>query len=330
MRPFTLIASSLILAARVAAAQVPGLTGTLIVTNKTPSTATVIDVGTGRTVATIPTGGGPHEIALSSDANTAVVTDYSGPPPGRTLTVIDVPSLKVTRTIDMGAHPRPHGIVFLPGDSLVAVTSEQSGHVSIVNVRVGAIRRSVPTQGLSSHMVGVTSDGARGYTGNMRSNSVSELDLRTGEFVRSIPVPATPEAINVTPDGKEVWVGSNNTGKLSVIDVATWTISTAAEGFVWPYRVLFTPSMQSVLIPDLTREELRFLDRASRKEVTRLTFPGGGPEGITITPDGHYVFLSLSKQARVAIIDVHTRTVVGYLPAGDTPDGIVYTTIVRR
>jgi hypothetical protein len=34
-------------------AQVPGLSGTLIVTNKTPSTATIIDVASGRALATL-------------------------------------------------------------------------------------------------------------------------------------------------------------------------------------------------------------------------------------------------------------------------------------
>src|SRR3982750_1677015 len=87
-------------------AQKLDLTGTVIVTNKTPSTATVIDVASGRTLATIPTGAGPHEIVVSSDGLTAVVSDYSGPPPGRTLTVIDLAAMKVVRTIDMGIHPR--------------------------------------------------------------------------------------------------------------------------------------------------------------------------------------------------------------------------------
>ena len=47
------------------------------------------------------------------------------------------------------------------------------------------------------------------------SHTVSELDLRTGTFVRKWDVPAQPEAVNVTPDGTEVWVGSNSTGKVS-------------------------------------------------------------------------------------------------------------------
>ena len=90
-----------------------------------------------------------------------------------------------------------------------------------------------------------------------------------------------------------------------------------------------SPDRKLTFLPDLRNEELRFLDRASRKELGRLTFKDGGPQGITITPDGKYLLQSLSKQARVAIIDVATRAVVGHLAAGETPDGVAYTTRVN-
>ena len=78
-------------------------------------------------LATLPTGQGPHEVAISRDGSVAVVTDYGAQGPGgNTLTVIDVPGQRVARTIELGQYRRPHGIVFLPGDSLVAVTSEAS------------------------------------------------------------------------------------------------------------------------------------------------------------------------------------------------------------
>src|SRR5262245_271804 len=189
-------------------AQVSGLAGTLVVTNKTPSTATIIDVRTGRTLATLPTGNGPHEVVLSSDGRLAVVSDYSGQP-GRTLTVIDVPAFRVARTLDLGQYNRPHGMVFLAGDSVVIVTSEATGNVVLVNVVNGTISRAIPTQGRGSHMVGVTADARYAYTGNMQSHTVSQIDLRAGTVTKSWPVPNTPEAINVTPDGSEVWVGSN-------------------------------------------------------------------------------------------------------------------------
>jgi len=310
-----------------AQAQVAGLAGTLIVTNKSPSTATIIDVGSGRILATLPTGQGPHEVALSRDGTIAVVTDYQGTP-GRTLTVIDLPGQRVVRTIDLGDYRRPHGIVFLPGDSLVAVTSEATGNVVVVNVADGAVRRAVPTTQQGSHMVGVAADGIRAFTGNIGSNTVSALDLASGEFRKTWEVPAQPEAINVTPDGSEVWVGSNATGKVSVVHPGSGEVETVAEGFGWPYRVLFSPDGKTVLLPDLKGEELRFLDRGSRRELGRIPFPGGGPQGITMTPDGRYALESMSTQARVAIIEVATRRVAGYLAAGETPDGIGYTTRV--
>jgi DNA-binding beta-propeller fold protein YncE len=308
-----------------ARAQVAGLTGTLVVTNKTPSTATIVDVGSGRTLATLPTGTNPHEIVLSSDGALAVVTDFGGP--RRTLTVIDVPGLRVARTVDLGEHRAPHGIAFLPGDRVVAVTCEQTRHVVLVDVVEGVVRHAIQTEARGSHMIGVTADGTRGYTGNMGDHTVSELDLTTHRVLRSFPVPPVPEAINVTPDGSEVWVGSNQTGQVSVLDPATGAVTKAADGMKWPYRMLFTPDGRQVIVPDPTLNEVRFIDRAARREIGRIALPGA-PQGVTITPDGRHVFQSLSAETRVAIIDPSSRTVVGHLPVGATPDGVAYTTRV--
>lgn len=302
--------------------------GTLVVTNKTPATATIIDVASGRVLATLPTQPGPHEVVMSRDGRVAVVSDYGAQTGGNTLTVIDVPALRVARTIALGEYRRPHGLVLLPGDSLVAVTSETNKHLLIVRVATGDIVKAIATQQNGSHMVGVTANGTRAWTGNIGSNSISELDLVSGTAVRSITVPAQPEAINVTPDGREVWVGSNATGLLSVVDAASGKVSTAADGFGWPYRVLFSPDNALVLLPDLKKEELRFVDRRTRRELGRLALPGMGPQGIIFTPDGTHAFLSFSTGAKVAVIDVATRTIVREIAAGDTPDGIAFTTRV--
>lgn len=311
--------------ASTALAQLEGLRGTLVVTNKTPSTATIVDVASGRTLATLPTGTNPHEVVLSGDGTLAVVTDYGGP--RRTLTVIDVPGLRVARTVDLGEHRAPHGIVFLPDGRLVAVTCEQTRDVVLVDVVDGVVRHAIATEARGSHMIGVIGDGTRGYTGNMGDHTVSELDLSARRFVRSFPVPAVPEAINVTPDGKEVWIGSNQTGQVSVLEPSTGEVTKAAEGLKWPYRMLLTPDGRQVIVPDPTLNEVRFIDRGARRETGKLSLPGA-PQGVTITPDGRHVFLSLSGEGRVAIIDPSRRAVVGHLTAGQTPDGVAYTTRV--
>ena len=47
----------------------------LVVGNKPVNTATIVDVTTGVTLATLPTGLGPHEAATSRDGKWAVVSD---------------------------------------------------------------------------------------------------------------------------------------------------------------------------------------------------------------------------------------------------------------
>ena len=79
---------------------------------------------------------------------------------------------------------------------------------------------------------------------------------------------------------------------------------------------------------DYRGEEVRFLDRASRAELGRLVMTGSGPQGVAITPDGRRLIVSLSSQSRVAIVDVASRSVLGHLSVGETPDGVAYTTFV--
>jgi DNA-binding beta-propeller fold protein YncE len=302
--------------------------GTVVVVNKAASTASVIDVGSGATLATLPTGRGPHEVVLSADGRTAVVADYGDRTANNTLTVIDVPKLTVTRTIDLGRYNRPHGIAFLPGDSIVAVTSEQSQHVVLVRVADGSVVAALPTGQGGSHMLAVTGDGQTIYTGNIRDGTVSQLDVPTGSQTRLFPTPPQPEAIAVSPDGLEVWVGSNSEGKVSVLDTRTGDVDEALTGFSFPYRILFTPDLRHVLIPDFRANALRIVDRAARQEVEVLTFDGAGPQGITLSPDGTTIYHSFSLQNRVAVIDFASREILRYLETGDRPDGVAYTPLV--
>jgi DNA-binding beta-propeller fold protein YncE len=82
-----------------------------------------------------------------------------------------------------------------------------------------------------------------------------------------------------------------------------------------------------VIVPDPTLHEVRFIDRAARTVIGTLALPGA-PQGVTITPDGRYLFQSLSAETRVAIIDAAARSVRGHLTVGGTPDGVAYTTRV--
>ncbi len=316
---------SLLTVPTAAVAQAPEVGGTLIVVNKGAASASIVDVSTGQILKTLPTGEGPHEVVISSDGRTAVVTDYGARSGGNTLTVIDISGLAVARTIDLGEHRRPHGIDFMPGDEVVAVTTEQSGHVVLVNVETGEIVSELPTEGDVSHMLAIPGSADLIYTSDIRDATVTEIEVARGASIRKFKVPVTPEAVGVTPDGSEVWVGSNDLGVVSVVDTESGEVTQALEGFGWPYRIVFSEDGETALLPDLQGNELRIVDVESRSDRARVSFPDAGPQSVVFSADGKYAFQTLSLEDRVAVIELESGSVIGYLPAGYRPDGLAHT-----
>lgn len=300
-------------------------TGTLVVLNKGESTATFVDVASGAIVATLPTGEGPHELAMTEDGRWAVSTDYGG---GNSLTLFDVREPRVVRTVGLGDHPRPHGAFFLPGDSLLAVTSEASRSVVLVAPFRGEIIDVMPTGADGSHMVAVTGDGSTLYTGDMGDGTVSRLDVALRRKTDVYGVPPEPEAITVRRDGSEVWVGSNAEGLVSILDPESGEVDSALSGFEWPYRILIVEEKGLVVIPDLRREVVRFVDLQLRSDIQTLEVPGHGPQGVALTDDRETLFLSLSRSEQVAVIDLDSLEIVRYIAVGPTPDGIGWSPVV--
>jgi YVTN family beta-propeller protein len=102
MRTLLLPASLVALLAMPASAQEAPRGALLLVANKQEASLSVIDPASGGLLATVPTGVGPHEVAVTSDGRWAVVCNYGAQTPGSSLTIIDLRTLKVARTIDLG------------------------------------------------------------------------------------------------------------------------------------------------------------------------------------------------------------------------------------
>lgn len=311
--------------------------GTLVTSNMRDNTASVIDVATGRVLATLATGEAPHEVATSHDGRWAVVSNYGvRERPGSSLTVIDLRTPAVARTIDLGEYRRPHGVKFFPGDSLLAVTSEASKAVLLVDFRSGRVVGTIPTSGRVSHMLAMSAAGDELFTTNIADGSISRLDVAKRETRRVIPVAKLVEGITVTPDGKHVWVGSNADSIVVVIDADAGRAVDTLRGFGLPYRLAISGDGGAAVITDPVRAEIRIYDARTRRQ--RFLIPiardslvptaevagSPSPEGVTISPDGRWAFVTLQGRNRVATIDVHEGTIVRLAPTGTWSDGVAY------
>lgn len=297
-------------------------TGFVIVANQQSASVSLIDLKTD-TAKVIAVGEGPHEAVIAPSGRTAVVTIYGlGGAPGNSLAVVDVATGAVSKTISLGQYTRPHGANFLPKDeSRVAVTSEATQNVVIVNLTEGKVEYAIPTGAAGSHMVGVTADGRRGFTSNVGGGSVTELDLPGKATIRTIPVAPRVEGIAVTPDGSAVWAGSNTNGTVSIIDTKTGTIVETLSGFKLPYRLAMSPDGKTAIICDPQADAIHVADVAQRKVVWKLEGIGS-PRGVNIAPDGKTAFVTLAEDETMGIVDLEARTLTRKVKVGKSPDGV--------
>jgi len=315
--------------------------GTLVVSNMNDHTATVIDAATGRVYATLPTGEGPHEVAVSHDGRTALVSNYGvRGKPGSTITVIDVTRAAVARTLTLTNFERPHGMAFLPGDTLFAVTAETKGAVLLVDVRDGRLADMLATNARGSHMLALPTLADRAFTANIPDGTVSALDLGGRGPPRQFKVMRSPEGIAITPDGAQVWVGSNRDSTVLVLDARTGTVADTLRGFGMPYRMAVSPDARLVVVTDPVKAQVRVFGATDRKQrfvvavpadsiVATAEVPGSpSPEGVAISRDSRWAFVTLQGRNRVITIDLTRGVIVGWAPTGTWSDGVAYSPVV--
>ncbi len=319
--------------------------GALLVLNKAAASASLIDPGSGATIATMPTGEGPHEVAVAPDGRRAVVTNYGTPQaPGSTLTVLDLAARRPAATIDLAPLRRPHGVAWLPDGRHVAVTIETDSLVAIVDVDAGTVAARIPTGQALSHMLTISPDGERAYVANIGSGSVTMLDLAGRYAVRSTSTGAGAEGIALTPDGAELWVANRAANTVTVLDAETLTPRDTIPSARFPIRVAFTPDGELALVTNAQSGELRIFDAASLEPVATIAMPldsarargtmlgmefgrgGGVPIGVLVRPDGRVAYVANANADVVTVVDLGERRVTGYLATGREPDGLGWVT----
>ena len=319
----------------IAGAQQPAL----VVLNKAQATASIISLADGHTVATMPVGDGPHEVAVSADGRWAVAANYGGSTPGHTLTVLDLRERRPVRTIELGSYLRPHGIAWMPDGQHVIVTSEQAKAVVIVDVPNGRIDRAIQT-GQPGHLLTLSKDGHRAWTANIATGSVSLIDLDKGTVVKTVVTGRGPEGHDVSPDGRELWAADRTLNRITVLGATTLdSLATIPTG-EFPNRVHFTPDGRWVLVSNIRSGTVDVIDAATRQTVDHIIFAFDSskanptmlgamgrspqPEGILIAPDGRRAWIALSAMNLLAEVDLTSRKVVRYISTGQEPDGMGY------
>jgi YVTN family beta-propeller protein len=260
---------------------------------------------------------------VSADGKTAFVANYGAQTPGSTLSVIDLAAKKEIRRVDLSPLFRPHGIQEIGGK--IYFTAETNRAIARYDPAANRVDWLMGTGQNGSHMVVGSADQKRFYTANIGSDSVTMFEFQNvppaASQITHIAVGKQPEAIDLAPDGREVWVGLNVEGAIDIVDTATKKFKEKINLGGRPYRVRFTPDGRQVFATMLPTKEIIVIDAATRKEARRIKLESV-PFGIVFSKDGKFAFVTAVQPDVVLKIDLEKFEIVAKAETGKAPDGL--------
>lgn len=261
---------------------------------------------------------GPYTVTINKSGTKAYVTNSGG----STITVIDVKTDTVIRTID--GFDGPSGMVI-------------HGHTAYVN-----------------------NYGATPGVGSGNGTTVRVVDLKTNTIVgEPIVVGLAPAALAISPDGRYVYTanyvdGNPKTGTLTKISTATntvvATIGPFANGFSGPFSIVINSSGKKAYVTNFGSNNFEpFGTTVSvvdlcENVICSIIKLGIQPSGIALTPNGKYAVVSnyntlyayvqqqpleylnlTAGQGTLNVIDLRNNAVISTIATGQSPSAVAIT-----
>lgn len=284
-------------------------TGILVVAYMEESQIVLVDSATYKTLATLEAGKNPHEVRVSRDKRRAYVAA------GRFITAVDLKKRKVKATFDLGSFSAHDIRVSRDGRRIWAACAGAQAILEL-DADTGKILKTYKTDQQGSWFVEITPDERKIYTPNLEGKSVSVIDRATGQ-VKIIQFEKPVYGIDITPDGKQVWVSG---GELAVIDTATDEVTArikAPEGGAGRIRLT---SDGKRLVVALSKKLLVF-DVKTRRQIGETEL-SSSPKVLTISSDNRLAFLTNPADNSVSVVDIVAGKQLATFQTGKRPDGI--------
>ena len=152
------------------------------------------------------------------------------------------------------------------------------------------------------------------------SYSIISRSART-EISRQ-PVGREPHHLIVTPDGKEVLIGSTVTNELTGLDIKTAERKRVVKDIIDPYHLGFSPNGKWFVTTAYRLDHVDIFHADGFRLAGRI-FIDGLPSHLAFDAESKTVFVTLQQSGRVAAFDLATQTIKWNVPIGNAPAGII-------
>jgi YVTN family beta-propeller protein len=200
----------------------------LYVASEDTGQAIVLDVASGRTLASIPVGGEPEGVRVTPNGRFVYVTSETA----NRVSVINTATDALAKQFAVGQRPRC--VAFSPGGATAYVPGEFDASVTVVATRTQTPVKTFelspseifhPIVGAARPMDAVVSrNGRHLYLSTGRGGAVVDVDLGTDRIVHAAMTGVRPWGIALAPDGRRLFAANGPSNNVSVIDTGTFEV----------------------------------------------------------------------------------------------------------
>jgi DNA-binding beta-propeller fold protein YncE len=281
----------------------------LVIAYMDESKVVIIDSASYKTLATLETGKNPHEVRISPDKRHAYVAA------GKSITVIDLKNRKVKTTFDLGSYSAHDIRVSRDGRRFWAACAGAQAVLEL-DSETGKVLKTYKTNQQGSWFVEITPDERKIYTPNLEGKSVSVINRATGD-VKVIQFENPIYGIDITPDGKQVWVSG---GDLAVIDTVTdKVIAMVKTSEAETGRIRLTTDGKKLVVA--LSKKLAVFDVKTRRLIGETELKSS-PKVLALSGDNRRAFLTNPDDNSVSVVDIVAGKQVTSFQTGKKPDGI--------
>ncbi|MEY2689792.1 MAG: hypothetical protein RL375_3991 [Pseudomonadota bacterium] len=190
-------------------------------------------------------------------------------------------------------------------DRRLYISMPRSGQVAVLDTETFKVIDNIDA-GKTPVRVNLQPDGRFLWVGNNADDAVASgvtvVDTETNKSVGFIATGSGHHEMAFTPDSRQVYVTSRQSGTVTVIDVATRRVLKTLATGSQPLAVAHSALSGSVYVADGVDGHVSVIDPRTLSLGRRIKLePGLGP--MRITPDGRYALVLNPQEDRVHVID---------------------------
>jgi YVTN family beta-propeller protein len=246
----------------------------LFTTIESENSLKVIDTTTDKVVDTIALTGRPNQCASTPNGRYVCVPIRNG----NSVDIVDTVARKVVKVLPVTL---PHNCYDADNDDAMFVSSMGDQEIDMIDLKKMAYAKKIPVGGIPRPYA-VSKDGKRLYVALSDFHGFVIASIPDQRIVARVELPPAPpvacrlephtptHGIELSPDGKELWVTSLADSGVYVYDVASNHLSSEIPIGKCPNWITFSRDGRYAAVSNSGSDDSSIIDTRTRREVARV------------------------------------------------------------